>query len=109
MDWNETAATIERALARAGLRPIARVLDGEITDFAFIAPTLRSVVVRYVDRPTISDYRALATMMADGDFDRAALIHSGSSDADLSGPVQSWPIANVRQLAASLARDGSTS
>ncbi len=110
MSLSQNAPHVEVSLASAGLRPIARVLDSRhVLDFAFPARHEKFIVLRLVTRAEPSDYRALKTMLTEGDFDRAVLVYCDPEQPFLSEEIESWAIGDVDKLAASLAGEGAGS
>ncbi|GIK49890.1 MAG: hypothetical protein BroJett013_25870 [Alphaproteobacteria bacterium] len=65
----------------AGLKLIARVWDTpRAIDFAVLLPSGEQAVLRYVDQSSPEDWRALETMLREGDFDRALLVLCGRTE-----------------------------
>ena len=65
------------ALASKGLRPIARVIASErAVDLAVFGADKGDLIVRCVPSPSPDDYRALEAMVAESDFDRAAILYT---------------------------------
>lgn len=92
-----------------GLRILGRLLDASgATDIALANTAPNSIVVRCVNQARPADYRDLATMLREGDFDRAVLVYCDPKQPDLSDQIESWPIARIDELAASLASTGRT-
>ena len=93
------------ALRAVGLNCIARIQESEgVTDLALQSENSHMIVVRCVSRVLPRDYSALKSMVADGDFGRAALIYTDAPACVHSGDIESWPLDQVEELAASLAR-----
>jgi len=63
------------------------------------------VVVRCVERHSADDFRALQLMIAQGDFTRAAIVYTAENQHHISGEIEAYPLSQVDELAASLARD----
>lgn len=105
-DFHAAVAVCADKLRAAGLPITAQVRESvRVFDFALSAAgTL--IVLRCVPVAQSSDYRALATMLADGDFDRAALVYCAPEQSFISAEIESWPIGEVDRLAASLAARG---
>lgn len=60
------------------------------------------IVVRCVVRIDPADYRALRTMLIQGDFSGAALVFTAEDQPHLSSEIPSYPLARVHELAAFL-------
>ncbi len=45
-----------------------------------------------------------ALTSAEGDFDRAFLVHTGD-ETDFTGEIQTWPLSRIDELAALLAKE----
>ena len=94
----------ERSFGQAGLPVIARVQ--ERSDAVDLVLSLRRLtVVRCVYRISRNDYRGLATMLAAGDFHRAAIVYTSEDQPHLSDEIESYPLSRIDELAASLARE----
>lgn len=101
---NTTAETTTQVLAARGLKVIASVRESpNATDLA-VTNGSAQVVVRCVELPSGQDRRTLRTMLTDGDFDRAFLVHTGS-ETDLTGDIPTYPISRIDELAALLAKE----
>ncbi len=61
-------------------------------------------VVRCVGRIEPADYRALRTMLIQGDFNGAALISTEEDQPHLPSEIPSYPLAGVHELAAFLSK-----
>lgn len=84
----ETASKCKEALVRARFRLLARVREsGRAMDLGARGPTGATLIVRCVQAPQPKDYLALGTMVRDGDFDGAVLVHSGLG----MPPQNDWP------------------
>ncbi len=59
-------------------------------------------VVRCVVRIEPADYRALRTMLIQGDFNGAALVYTAVGQPHLANEISSYSLARVDELAASL-------
>jgi hypothetical protein len=94
---------IETALASAGCEPIARVRESDRARDIAIRTSNSMSVVRCVPTPAPTDYHALATMVREGDFDRAVLVYCAEGEPSLSGEIESWPISRIEELAQRLA------
>ena len=102
---SERSAHIEQILRVAGLDAFGRVWDSSrAIDLALRTRNQKSIVVRCVDYGEPVDHLALRTMIAEGDFDRAFLVHTGD-ETDLTGEVQTWPLSRIDELAALLAKE----
>ena len=102
----DLASECEKSLIRAGHRLLGKVRDSAGTiDLALVDGSARSFVVRCVDEISHGDYRALATMLAQGDFTRAAIVYTAEDQPHLSGEIESYPLSRIDELAASLARE----
>lgn len=100
-----TASRCEVTLKRAGLRLLGKVRDSaDVIDCALVDGAGRSIIVRCTSEPRESDRVALATMIAEGDFTRAFLVHTGD-ETDLTSEVQTWPLFRIDELAALLAKE----
>ncbi len=62
-------------------------------------------VVRCVVRIEPADYRALRTMLIQGDFNGAALVYRAEDQPHLANEISSYPLGRVDELAAFLSRD----
>ncbi len=62
-------------------------------------------VVRCVVRIEPLDYRALRTMLIQGDFNRAALVYTAEDQPHLASEISSYSLARVDELAAFLSGD----
>lgn len=97
-------------LREAGLKVSATVWDTpRAMDLALHPTAPGALVVRCVARVTDSDYRALRAMLSEGDFDRAVLVYCDAEQPDVSDEIESWPIADIEKLAASLSRGDASS
>lgn len=77
-------------------------------DLAVILGPDRLAVVRCADQVNRDDHIALATMIADGDFAWAALIHSRGDTAPSDARIQSFHISELDGLVAVLRGLGAT-
>lgn len=93
------------ALKRAGIGVIARVCERDSTDLAVSLPNSRLGVIRIVNVASTDDGRALAEMIAAGDFDRAILIYSDKENSILSDEIETWHIDDIEHLVARLAAE----
>lgn len=62
------------------------------------------IVVRCVVRIDPADYRALRTMLIEGDFNGAALVFTADDQPHLSSELPSYPLARIDELGAFLSR-----
>lgn len=100
----EASLTIE--FAKRGFTPLANVIeDDRATDLAFRSPEATFCVVRCVEQTSRDDHIALATMLAQGDFTRAAIVYTAGDQPHLTGEIEAYPISRIDELAASLARE----
>jgi hypothetical protein len=94
------------ALASEGLRPLARVVASErAVDLAILRADSGDLVVRCVPTPSVEDHRALATMLAQGDFTRAAIVYTAEDQPHLTGEIETYPLSRIDELAALLAKE----
>ena len=90
------------ATVSATVRESVRAIDLALLDLS------NPVVVRCVERATAQDGNALATMLAQGDFTRAAIVYTAEDQPHLTGEIETYPLSRIDELAASLARESST-
>lgn len=96
----------EVTLTDAGHRMLGKVIEGaRAIDLAFVSHCGHSTVVRCVDEPEDTDRTALATMLAQGDFIRAAIVYTSESQPQLSGEIATYPLSRIDELAALLAKE----
>ncbi|NWG54813.1 MAG: hypothetical protein HXY28_13950 [Hydrogenophilaceae bacterium] len=96
---------IERQLKATRVALIGRVRESKRAyDLAFRNEDGRTVVVRCVTEPRAADHIALKTMLSEGDFDRAFLVHTGD-ETDLTGDIPTYPLSRIDELAALLAKE----
>jgi hypothetical protein len=74
-------------------------------DLALVSDGGRNTVVRCVNDPRTSDRAALKTMLAQGDFTRAALVYTAEDQPHLSDEIETYPLSRIDELAASLAKE----
>lgn len=97
---------IERQLKATGVAVIGRVWESEgAYDLALLSGNGRPAVVRCVNEPHLKDCVALQTMLAQGDFTRAAIVYTAEDQPHLTGEIEAYPISRIDELAASLARE----
>lgn len=90
------AEPLDGILNRAGFRILARVLDSDrAVDFA-IGLSAKLGVVRWTTNPLGSDHIALATMVVEGDFSWAGLVHSERSAPP--GPIETFHVSELDRL-----------
>ncbi|MBX9746777.1 MAG: hypothetical protein K2X34_07740 [Hyphomonadaceae bacterium] len=96
---------VRDAIARSGCKCTAVVAERPgVLDFAVNAAG-HDVVVRLVDQVATSDHSQLATMLAQGDFTRAAIVYTAEDQPHLTGEIEAYPLSRIDELAASLARE----
>lgn len=101
-----TAQRCTASLSAAGLTVSAAVRESEkAIDLALLQLGGAAAVVRCVEKATEDDARALRVMLAQGDFQRAALVYAAEDQPHLSGEIETYPLARIDELAASLARE----
>ncbi len=97
---------VRALLAGPGLHLVAQVKERDNTfDLALEGANNRRIVVRCTILAQSTDYRDLATMLAEGDFDRAVLVYCEKEGSVLSDEIETWFVGDVERLAASLARE----
>jgi hypothetical protein len=97
---------VRDAMARSGCDCTAIVAERPgVWDFAVNVSGPAAVVVRLVDRVANSDHSQLGTMLAQGDFTRAAIVYTAEDQPHLTGEIEAYPISRIDELAASLARE----
>lgn len=100
------AFTAKSAITRQGLTSLADVVESDrATDLAFQSKNAELCIVRCVIEISDSDYHALKTMLAQGDFTRAAIVYTSEDQPHLTGEIEAYPISRIDELAASLARE----
>jgi hypothetical protein len=101
-----TVSACETTLISAGHRVFGKVHDdGGVIDVALQNSSGRNAVIRFVKEPRDSDRVALKTMLAEGDFTRAAIVYTSEDQPHLSGEIETYPLSRLDELAASLARE----
>ncbi len=94
---------VTQTLAKTRLRCVARVQDpGGATDFAVLVKDTGLIVIRCVPRVSRSDCRAIETMLNEGDFDRAILVHCSGKTPKAAAGIEA---CSLEQLPGLLARD----
>jgi len=97
---------IRDAITRAGCQCTAVIAErNDVWDFAVNALGRRASVVRFTNSARAEDYLELATMLAQGDFARAAIVYTAEDQPHLSGEIETYPLSRIDELAASLARE----
>lgn len=104
----DVARHCEKHFKTHGLTILARVRESDRAIDLALSSTAGDVrtVVRCVVRIEPLDYRALRTMLIEGDFNDAALVFTAEDQPHLSSEVPSYSLARVVELAALLSRDG---
>jgi hypothetical protein len=105
MSANALVTKCVTSLSEHGISVLARVPDDGRVDLATILSCKRMAVVRCVERVNPADHHALATMLAQGDFTRAAIVYTAEDQPHLSGEIETYPLSRIDELAASLARE----
>jgi|SRR5690606_13710182 len=100
----DVARLCEEHFRTHGLNIFARVRDSDRAMDLALSSTAGDVltVVRCVVRIEPADYRALRTMLIQGDFNGAALVYTAEEQPHLSSEIPSYPLARIDELAASL-------
>lgn len=98
MNASELSAGCSLRIAGSGSKVVARIADGRATDLAVALPGDRLIIVRCTETATSADRSALATMVAEGDFDWAALVYSDQSGTDWSGDVEAFHLSEMSRL-----------
>jgi hypothetical protein len=94
---------VHDAITRSGCKCTAIVAERPgVLDFA-VSATGHAIVVRLVRHVATSDHSQLATMLAQGDFIRAAIVYTAEDQPHLSGEIETYPLSRIDELAASLA------
>ncbi|HEX8901758.1 MAG TPA: hypothetical protein VF769_11050 [Vitreimonas sp.] len=100
-----SAQLIERQLKATGVAVVGRVWETKRAyDLALRNGKDRTVVVRCVIAPHAADHVALKTMLTEGDFTRAFIVHTGN-ETDLTGDIPTYPLSRIDELAALLAKE----
>ena len=100
----DVARLCEEHFRAHGLNILARVRESDqAMDLALRSPAGDAlIVVRCVVRIDPADYRALRTMLIQGDFNGAALVYTAEEQPHRSSEIPSYPLARIDELAASL-------
>ena len=103
----EVARLCEEHFRAHGINIIARVRESDRAMDLALSSTAGGVltVVRCVVRIEPADYRALRTMLIQGDFNGAALVYTAEDQPHLANEISSYPLGRVDELAAFLSRD----
>ena len=105
MSLSERTAEIQSTFTNRGLKVLGAVwASRRAIDFALRGPTSENSVVRCTKSPLNADFLELAQMLAEGDFDRAFLVHTGD-ETGLTGEIQTYPLSRINELAALLAKE----
>ena len=101
-----SARQCQHRLSANGVCVVARVRESERAfDLAIVGVQHAPVVIRCVAQVIGEDHHALATMIAAGDFTRAAIVYTDEHRPQLAGEIEAYPISRIDELAASLARE----
>lgn len=102
----DVARLCEEHFRAHGLNILARVRESDrAMDLALGSPAGDAlIVVRCVVRIDPADYRALRTMLIEGDFNGAALVFTADDQPHLSSELPSYPLARIDELGAFLSR-----
>lgn len=103
----DAARLCEEHFRTHGLNIFARVRESDRAMDLALSSTAGGVltVVRCVVRIEPADYRALWTMLIQGDFNGAALVYTAEDQPHLSNEISSYPLGRVDELAAFLSGD----
>lgn len=97
---------LETVLSRAGIQIVARVaITAAATDLAGRAADGRMILLRLRNHPTRRDHVELKAMLAQGDFERAILVHRDRHEGEPRDGIESWWIGDIDGLVASLAQE----
>jgi hypothetical protein len=103
---SERTAEIQRTFTDNGMKVLGAVWGSpRAIDFALRGPRNENSVVRCTNSPQQGDILELATMLAEGDFTRAAIVYTAEDQPHLSGEIPTYPLSRIDELAASLARE----
>lgn len=93
------------SFSKAGVTVSATVRESEsVIDIALLRASRANAVVRCVATVTNEDVKALRTMIAEGDFTRAAIVYADEDQPQLTSEIEAYPLSRIDELAASLAR-----
>jgi len=103
----DVARLCEEHFRAHGLNILARVRESDRAMDLALSSTAGDAltVVRCVVRTEALDYRALRTMLIQGDFGGAALVYTAEDQPHLSSEIPSYSLTRVDELAAFLSRD----
>ena len=104
----DVARLCEEHFKAHSLNIIARVRESDRAMDLALSSTAGDalIVVRCVVRIEPLDYRALQTMLIQGDFNGAALVYTAGDQPHLASEIPSYSLPRVDELAAFLSRDG---
>lgn len=103
---SERTAQLQSVFTDSGLKVIGKVwASPRAIDFALIGPKNQHSVVRCTEFARSNDHLELATMRAQGDFDRAFIVYTAEDQPPLSGEIESYPLSRIDELAALLAKE----
>jgi hypothetical protein len=103
---SERTAEIRRIFTNSGLKVLGAVwASSRAMDFALYSSGSGNCVVRCTNAPLQDDLLELKTMLAQGDFTRAAIVYTAEDQPQLTGEIEAYPISRIDELAASLARE----
>jgi len=95
---------VHEAIARSGCKCTAIVAERPgVFDFAVNAAG-NEIVVRLASNAAASDHSQLATMVTQGDFTCAFLVHSDEHSPP-AGDIPTYPLSRIDELAALLAKE----
>jgi len=102
----DVARLCEEHFRTHGLNIFARVRESDRAMDLALSSTAGDVltVVRCVVRIEPADYRALRTMLIQGDFNGAALVYTAEDQPHLADEISSYSLGRVDELAAFLSR-----
>ena len=101
---SERTTQLQSVFTNSGLKVIGKVwASPRAIDFAMLGPENQNAVVRCTEFARCEDYIELASMLAQGDFDRAALVCTAADQPHLSDEIETYPFSRINELAASLA------
>ena len=101
-------ASCSSVLAAEGLLPRAKVWDSaRAMDVALVTGRCEALVIRCVETAIPEDYRALKTMLHDGDFDKAILVQcEKTQEPPPPSGIDTCSLDELPQVLASLVRGG---
>jgi len=102
---SERTAQIQSAFTAKQLKVLGVVwASPRAMDIAIRELNSHPTVVRCTESALGTDYNELKTMLTQGDFDRAFIVHTGD-ETDLTSEIQTWPLSRIDELAALLAKE----